>query len=281
MEKKKKERWLHPEADFPIIRTKDMQEAMGKYLAEPVIRRWTQDHLDEQTGEIVSVPREEWEFPAGKEITNNEYPRLLFLLQSGEIEDVAVRVQCIPNRYFPFEGRVLWEVTLMELTGKYKFLVCARWMEEAVRIACEYAAAYRMVPTGYIVEKCQRVRFILLEMDEERKTKDEEEDYEEEEEHDFDWFRVTVLSKWIDTLSDKQKQERIDYVLRAHDVGEAKKNVLFFKVKEDHKWTDDPMRSHVANMRHTVIKAQPYEVTDVVPAEYSEYYDGGPSWTGC
>ena len=150
-------------------------------------------------------------------------------------------------------------------------------MEEAVKIACEYAEAYQLVPNNYHVEKCQRAKFILLDLEDD----DAEEDDEEEEEHDFDWFRVTVLTKWIDTLEQKEKKERRVYVLRAHDVGEAKKNVLFFKVKEDHKWMDDPERSHVEDMKHTVIKAQPYEVTDVVPKEYSEYYDGGPSWTGC
>ena len=279
MEKKKNERWLHPYADFPIVRTDQVEEMVGKFFAEDVRRRWTDDVLDDATGEVVSVERSELEFCAGACIEQTDVPRLRFLLQAGEILDVGVRTQNIPCRAYSFKRRSLWEVTMDVLREKSKFLVLARWMEEAITIASDFASAYQLIGNGYDVEKCQCVKFVLLD-DEGGGDEDGEDDEEDEEEHDFDWYRVTVLTKWTDSFDGKEKKERRDYVLRAHDVGEAKKNVLLFKMREDHKWLDDPGRSYMEDIRHTVIKAKPYEVTAVVPAEYSYYYDKGP-WTGC
>lgn len=41
------------------FRTKNVRDMIGNYLAAPDVKTWTEDFLDEDTGEVVSIERNE------------------------------------------------------------------------------------------------------------------------------------------------------------------------------------------------------------------------------
>ena len=63
--------WLMPD-EIEIIETSDPKVMLDKWLAEPVARKWTEDFVDDSTGEIVSVERTEPLITIGTYCSPNE-----------------------------------------------------------------------------------------------------------------------------------------------------------------------------------------------------------------
>ena len=81
--------WLLPE-QIEIIETSDPKVMLEKWLAEPVLRKWTEDFVDESTGELVSVERTEPIITTGTYCSQDIVQLITFHLQAGDIETVKV-----------------------------------------------------------------------------------------------------------------------------------------------------------------------------------------------
>ena len=56
MEEKKEEKWMMPE-DIKVIETNKPEEMLHKYLAESAVKTWTENFIDQVTGEKLPVER--------------------------------------------------------------------------------------------------------------------------------------------------------------------------------------------------------------------------------
>ena len=65
------------------LRISDPKEMVGKLLAESVKRTWTEDFLDEDSGEITSVERTEVVVERGKRLTKDDVARINFTSKRG------------------------------------------------------------------------------------------------------------------------------------------------------------------------------------------------------
>lgn len=66
---------------------------LHRYLAEPVVKRWTEDLVDGDTGEIIQIERSDLLFKRGELINHDVLESLTFYQQSGDIGKVAVSNQ--------------------------------------------------------------------------------------------------------------------------------------------------------------------------------------------
>lgn len=89
MEEKKEEKWLMPE-DIKVIETNKPEEMLHKYLAERAVKTWTENFIDEDTGETVPVERNEVIFDRGTYIDESMLPKIMFSIQSEELKTVKV-----------------------------------------------------------------------------------------------------------------------------------------------------------------------------------------------
>ena len=89
MEEKKEEKWLMPD-DIKVIETNKPEEIFHKYLAESAVKTWTEDFVDEDTGEKVPVERNEVIFDRGTYIDESLLPKIMFSIQSEELKTVKV-----------------------------------------------------------------------------------------------------------------------------------------------------------------------------------------------
>lgn len=89
MEEKKEEKWLMPE-DIKVTETNKPEEIFHKYLAESAVKTWTEDFVDEDTGENVPVERNEVIFDRGTYIDESMLPKIMFSIQSEELKTVKV-----------------------------------------------------------------------------------------------------------------------------------------------------------------------------------------------
>ena len=89
MEEKKEEKWLMPD-DIKVIETNKPEEMLHKYLAECAVKTWTENFIDQDTGETVPVERHEVIFDRGTYIDESLLPKIMFSIQSEELKTVKV-----------------------------------------------------------------------------------------------------------------------------------------------------------------------------------------------
>ena len=89
MEEKKEEKWLMPD-DIKVIETNKPEEMLYKYLAESAVKTWTENFVDQDTGETVPVERHEVIFDRGTYIDESLLPKIMFSIQSEELKTVKV-----------------------------------------------------------------------------------------------------------------------------------------------------------------------------------------------
>ena len=89
MEEKKEKKWMMPE-DIKVTETNNPEEMLNKYLAERAVKTWTENFIDEDTGEKVPVERHEVIFDRGSYIDESLLPKIMFSIQSEELKTVKV-----------------------------------------------------------------------------------------------------------------------------------------------------------------------------------------------
>ena len=89
MEEKKEKKWMMPE-DIKVIETNKGEEMLHKYLAECAVKTWTENFIDQDTGEKVPVERNEVIFDRGTYIDESLLPKIMFSIQSEELKTVKV-----------------------------------------------------------------------------------------------------------------------------------------------------------------------------------------------
>lgn len=75
------------------FKTSDIRRIIGKYLATNVLRTWNEDFVDDDTGEVVTIERNEILFERGKYIDNDLATEINFYLQSEDVKEVEVSNQ--------------------------------------------------------------------------------------------------------------------------------------------------------------------------------------------
>ena len=89
MEEKKEKKWMMPQ-DIMVVETNNPDEMLHKYLAENAVKTWTENFIDQDTGEKVPVERHEVIFDRGTYIDESLLPKIMFSIQSEELKTVKV-----------------------------------------------------------------------------------------------------------------------------------------------------------------------------------------------
>ena len=89
MEEKKEKKWMMPE-DIKVVETNNPDEMLHKYLAENAVKTWTENFIDQDTGEKVPVERHEVIFDRGTYIDESLQQKIMVSIQSEELKTVKV-----------------------------------------------------------------------------------------------------------------------------------------------------------------------------------------------
>lgn len=145
MEEKKEEKWLMPE-DIKVIETNKPDEMLHKYLAEHAVKTWTENFVDEDTGETVPVERHEVIFDRGTYIDESLLPKIMFSIQSEELKTVKVcDKKPLAKRHNMQVRRYI--VKLSNGVSKSNiYTTRAKTPEDAAQMVCDYYSIYG-IPT--------------------------------------------------------------------------------------------------------------------------------------
>lgn len=118
--------------------TNDPKEMIGKYTAERILKGWTEDFVDEDTSEVVTIERHEVLFDRGVLIDNEMASSIMFYIQSGDVSLVNVTNQCrlafLQTRNYLFP----WLATINTDGKKKKFLLYASSIEMVLEVVKDY-----------------------------------------------------------------------------------------------------------------------------------------------
>jgi hypothetical protein len=268
--KEDKRIWKRPE-DIETIHTSDPKVMLGKYLPKRVLKTWIEDFSDEDTGEVVSIERNQVLMERGK-LTNERVSEVMFFIQSGDIDgvdvcedNVADMTVYVPNYLHKFNVEIQWD-----LDKKEHYICYAQTIPQAIKIATEFGQMYRGISGWVGVPRVVTVDAQIVPdnhqciPENDRKPAEERKDY----------FKVQVRHEWFD--GDKLKKGDTNYIIHAEEVGEAKERIarLLDIIRADREKQGDPIDP---NDRITIRKAAPFEVDCIVPREFSEMYHEEPT----
>lgn len=138
MVKNKKIKEIQTRKNEVRLTTTDPKEMHGKYLARNLLRTWQENFCDEDTGEVVSIERNEFIIRAGEFIDGDTLAQIRFHMEAGDITEVEVSNQrrdatmCFSNHCWP------WSVTAAIDGKKRRFLLYATSAHNALEIAQDY-----------------------------------------------------------------------------------------------------------------------------------------------
>nr|DAR49958.1 MAG TPA: hypothetical protein [Caudoviricetes sp.] len=259
--------------DIKVTETSDPKEMLGKYLAERPKKTWTEEFTDEDTGEVTEVQRTEVVFTWGGKLTETAVSKIMFFIETGEIESVKVCDMAFPDfQYEPLLGLSVYTVVLHNEGMDLHYCVRAKSVEDAIQMALEYGAVYRVL-TGYVYVCSVKIEGFSVEDDSGMKWDDFYQDDAEDDEEDKDWksyYRVKGELMYFDAFLNKVQKEEGDLLVSLRgldDIGGAKKKaLLYFRDK----WKDTLKNNGDAKLR--MVKAQPVKIDTLVPIEYSKQW---------
>ncbi len=261
MEQEKK--WIRPQ-DIEIRRTSDPKEMLGKYLPNRVLRTWTEEFTDSDTGEKVTIERNEIVCEAGL-ITQSVLQEITFALQSGDIKDVEICDKPFsPYHISPLIRQIPFNVVLYRSTETKVYVVHAQTIPQAIQIAADFGNVYRDIIGDIFATKVTPVNAEILPDDDSCIPEDERLPEEEEK----PYFSVTWTTKWVERGKLKKSQKTV--IVNAKDVEQANERILrkieqlktegYFKTEEGF------------DMEIIVSKAVMFNVDCMVPQSFSKLY---------
>lgn len=265
-----KKQWKRPH-DVATFRTSDPKQMLGKYMPKHAVKTWIEDFIDEDTGETVSVERNQIVVERGY-ISQKKLAEIQFAIQAGDIQDVEVSEEDVRDMtlYTPsYLTNFMVEIPLSYAGSitKNHFAVRAKTIPQAIQIAAEFGQMYRGFE-GFI----RATRVVTIDADivpddhqcipeADRKPADERKDY----------FKVQVRTEYIDE-NEKLKKFDTYYIVAANDVGQAKERIaLLLDIMKAEQEKEQGIKVE-NNRRTTIRKAIPFEVDCIVPKEFSDLF---------
>jgi len=260
--------WKRPQ-DVVTFRTKDPKEMLGKYLPKHALKTWTEDFLDKDTGEVVSIERSQIVVERGY-ISQEKLQQIQFAIQAGDIQDVEVSEDDVQDMtlYTPaYYTNYMVEIPILGVGGieKNHFAVRAQTIPQAIQIAAEFGQMYRGFDGCIRATRCVTLDAGIVPDDHacipeaDRTPADQRKDY----------FKVQVRKEWVENM--KLKKLDTYYIVAAEDVGQAKERIArlldIMKAEREREGNpDDP------DTTRTIRKAIPFEVDCIVPKEFSDLF---------
>jgi hypothetical protein len=242
------------------------------YLAERVLKSWTEDFVDEDTGAVVPITRNEVLFEKGKLIDQDLLSQIMFHIQAGDITSVKVsnqkRMGILGNRkaMYPFAVTIVFADD-----KKKKLLIQAISFESAFAATVDYC---ELNCEGFFhISKIQELSDVVILRDNLRTYQVEEvpdvEDFEPTEEI-ADELKFYELCVSFYTDCGDEVDEKINdgkFIVETTDIEKA-----FVVIRA---YTDKLYKNNNVEPIPYQIKleaAKPLPLNEIVPIEFSSIY---------
>lgn len=264
--------------------TSDPRKMLNMYLAKRVLKGWTEDFVDENTGQVVSIEQNEVLFERGDLIDQDRLAQIRFFMEAGDIKEVEVSNQKRIAHEQP-STRLHPYIAQAEIKDKkHKFLFYASTLDSALLILKDYIelnysfgftiVMVKEFDTCIILTDTLKERKIdTLPLDWEEKDLNVEGDNEEGEKPDEKKF-YQIESRII--FGNSGSESTYTFVVHTFNVDRAMMIITDYLKKEQDKREEEAKiagREYDKEEIHAMVEsAKPIPVGRFIPQEFSMAY---------
>lgn len=265
------------------FRTSDVKKMQGLYLAESVYKKWEEDFLDESTGEVVTVERNNFLFARGTKVTPDIVAQIQFYQQCGDITDeILVSDQLRGGRSINTSTNgnpYLVKVTMMN-GKKRKFILHATSVAMANEIMKDYGELE--LEDGFQISSVQEAeKFVVIE--DNLRTMTEVENGEtgaelETENEDFEPKFYKIDTKCEVLVNEEAVNEfESSFLVFAQDAEQGKE--LIGRFMDDYLAKDKKEGDPDKTCQLTILAAAVYQCNKIISRQFCKAYIDKDDWT--
>lgn len=260
------------------FRTSDIRRIVGKFLASNVLKTWNEDFINESTGEVVTIERNEILFERGSYIDDDLAQQINFSIQAEEIKDVEVSNQrrlAAPNQR---TGLYPFKVSARIGTKRRTFILQAQDAAKAIEVATDYIELnFR---NSFDITDIKLMDNVVILNDRLRKSVEAKEganeegaepDNGEETRDDTKYYKVEAEVAISTENKEEPEKKPYDFIVRTKDVDTAKVVITAWinaKVKERTERDEDERK--VIDI--SILSASPFACNAIVDKAFCLAY---------
>jgi hypothetical protein len=259
--------------------TSDPREMLNKYTVKRVLKTWKEDFTDEDTGEVVTIERNEVLFDRGILIDQDVLVQIKFYMSAGDITEIEVSNQ--KRRAHQLESTYLHPFTAQAVIHdkKVKFLFHATKVETALILLKDYIELN--YSNGFYISKINEFDSCIILTDTLKKAKadipfDEwdninPDEIDDEDSEDKKFYQIECRINYDDDYSTTQ-----DFVVHSFNVDRCMMLInRYIKDQQDirEKQAIESGNEYKRVEFHTMIEAaKTISIGCFIPKEFSEAY---------
>ncbi|AZA74753.1 hypothetical protein [Chryseobacterium indoltheticum] len=238
---------LQTKFEEEVLITSDVELMKGMYTRKRVLRGWSEDFIDEDTGEVVSIERHEIVMDRGILIDNSNISILQFHLAAGDLESVELSNQKRDGIFYSSMGSI-WSVTA-SINGKNKNIyLYANSPDMALAIAKDFIE--QQYPGGFGISSLKEMAMMHL------LTK-----LSQETDGELKFYKIEV-----EIENEAGSYNRI-YIVRATDAENAKALIDAYVISENNK-----LETPVEELHLTLLSASTVPCEAMIDFDFCNKY---------
>lgn len=225
-----------------------LHDMRNKFLAERLVRGWTEDFIDEDSGEVVSITRTELILEKGTRINEDSLSVINFHIQAGDIKSVLVSNQeraGILNERQPG----VWIVTVFANKKNFNLYLYSNSIDKCQIIATDYLEQLLVGTFSFVGIREVSYSHLIPE--------GYREDIHGEDYFEADYYQLEVIIE-----VDKMDRTEFNFIVKAHDADDAKLIIEDFVNFEKAKITSDK-KYKTLTQNHDVFDGESFLITTV------------------
>ena len=260
-------------------RTDDQRRMVGKFLASRVVKTWKEDFADQDTGEIITVERNDILFEKGKYIDEDTAISIAFHIQCGDIADVEVSNQ--RRLAQPSKDYVLrpYKATAVVGNKRKSFILQAQSATAAIEVVTDYIElnftsafsvdSVKLMPGCIILN--DRFRRAVEEVEGGNEAGEETPDGEEARD-DTKYYRIEadIVAKREDD-EDEPRPSSYDFIVKTRDIDTAKAVITAWLNTQLKKEAEKEGREITA-FEVSLTSASPFNLNAIIPYAFCAAY---------
>lgn len=260
-------------------RTDDTRRMVGKFFASNVLKTWYEDVIDGDTGEVISIERNDLLFEVGKYIDEETAQSISFHIQCGDITDVEVsnqrRIARPDKRYslLPFKA------TAVIGNKRKSFILQAQSATLAIEVVTDFIElnftsrfvvdSVKAMPGCIILN--DRFRRAVEEVEGGNEAGEESPDGEEARD-DTKYYRIEadIVAKREDD-EDEPRPSSYDFIVKTRDIDTAKAVITAWLNTQLKKEAEKEGREITA-FEVSLTSASPFNLNAIIPYAFCAAY---------
>ena len=260
-------------------RTDDTRRMVGKFFASNVFKTWYEEVLDSDTGEVISIERNDLLFEVGKYIDEETAQSISFHIQCGDITDVEVsnqrRIARPDKRYslLPFKA------TAVIGNKRKSFILQAQSATLAIEVVTDFIELN--FTSRFVVDSVKAMPGCIILNDRFRRAVEEVEGGNEageetpdgeEARDDTKYYRIEadIVAKREDD-EDEPRPSSYDFIVKTRDIDTAKAVITAWLNTQLKKQAEKEGREITA-FEVSLTSASPFNLNAIIPYAFCAAY---------